>query len=84
MLTKKLTKCCQSMPISAHAAIINEKAHQAKALMCFVISTSWKPAPMASREQCTPGFFKFCKVQGLSRVATASACPTLPMLRQNS
>ncbi|WP_445392760.1 hypothetical protein ACUDTH_06820 [Stenotrophomonas pavanii] len=84
MLTKKLTKRCQSMPISAHLAVMNEKAHQAKALMGFVISASWKPAPMASRGQCTPGFFKFCKVQGLFRVATASACPTLPMLRQNS
>lgn len=61
MLTKKLTKRCQSMPISAHVAGMNEKAHQAKALMGFVISASWKPAPMASRGQCTPGFFKSCK-----------------------
>ncbi|WP_204324503.1 hypothetical protein [Stenotrophomonas maltophilia] len=64
-MTKKLTKRCRSMPISAHLAVMNEKAHQAKALMGFVISASWKPAPMASRGQCTPGFFKFCTVQGL-------------------
>ncbi|HIE1099861.1 MULTISPECIES: hypothetical protein [Stenotrophomonas] len=38
MLTKKLTKRCQSMPISAYAAAINEKAHHAKALMGFDIS----------------------------------------------
>ncbi|MDQ7300594.1 MULTISPECIES: hypothetical protein [Stenotrophomonas] len=63
---------------------MNEKAHQAKALMGFDILAIWKLAPTASRGQCTPGFFKFCKVQGLFRVATASACPTLPMLRQNS
>jgi len=49
MLTKKLTKRCQSMPISAHAAGMNEKAHQAKALMGFVILVFAKPAPMASR-----------------------------------
>ncbi|MCU1197108.1 hypothetical protein JAK23_15665 [Stenotrophomonas maltophilia] len=81
---KKLALRCQSMPISAHAAVLNEKAHQAKALMGFVILVFAKPAPMASWGQCTPGFFKFCKVQGLFRVATLSACPTLAMLRQNS
>ncbi|HGM7285739.1 TPA: hypothetical protein ACKP7V_001541 [Stenotrophomonas maltophilia] len=64
MLTKKLTKRCQSMPISAHAAVMNKKAHHAKALMGFVISASWKPAPVASRGQCTPGFFKHCKALG--------------------
>ncbi|MBH1430702.1 hypothetical protein I5U42_05210 [Stenotrophomonas maltophilia] len=47
MLTKKLTKRCQSMPISAHAAVTNKKAHQAKALMGFIISAFWEPAPMA-------------------------------------
>ncbi|MBH1581460.1 hypothetical protein I5U54_14450 [Stenotrophomonas maltophilia] len=46
-LARKLASCCQSMPISAHAAVMNKKAHQAKALMGFVISASWKPAPMA-------------------------------------
>jgi hypothetical protein len=44
MLTKKLTKRCQSMPISAHAAVMNKKAHQ---LMGFIISAFWNPAPMA-------------------------------------
>lgn len=64
MLTKKLTKRCQSMPISAHPAGMNEKAHQAKALMGFDILVFAKPAPMASRGQCTPGFFKCCKALG--------------------
>jgi hypothetical protein len=83
-LAEKLASCCQSMPIPDHVAVVNKKAHQAKALMGFIISGSWKPAPMASRGQCTPGFFKYCEVQGLFRVATVSACPTVAMLRQNS
>lgn len=40
MLTKKLTKRCQAMPIPDHAAVMNEKAHQAKALMGFGDSAS--------------------------------------------
>jgi hypothetical protein len=52
------------MPNPDHAAVMNEKAHQAKALMGFTISAFWKPAPMASRGQCTPGFFKYCKACG--------------------
>lgn len=84
MLTKKLTKRCQSMPISAHPAGMNRKAHQAKALMGFIISASLIPAPLASRGQCTPGFFKSCKVQGLVRVATISTRLTLHMLRQKT
>ncbi|MFE3970731.1 hypothetical protein [Stenotrophomonas sp. YIM B13575] len=83
-MTNKLTKRCQSMPISAHPAGMNEKAHQAKALMGFDILVFAKQAPMASRGQCTPGFFKYCKVQGLFRVATISTCLTLHMLRQKA
>ncbi|MBP2482854.1 hypothetical protein J3A72_003146 [Stenotrophomonas sp. PvP093] len=54
------------MPIPDHAAVMNKKAHQAKALMGFIISAVWKPAPMASRGQCTPGFFKYCKAFGVN------------------
>lgn len=52
--------------------------------MGFDILVFAKPAPMASRGQCTPGFFKSCKVQGLFRVATVSARLTLHMLRQKA
>ena len=56
-LARKLASCCQLMPIPDHAVVLSEKAHQAKALIGFIISVSWKPAPMASRGQCTPGFY---------------------------
>ncbi|WP_154354691.1 hypothetical protein [Stenotrophomonas maltophilia] len=40
-LAEKLALHCQSMPISAHATVLNEKAHQAKALMGFDIFATW-------------------------------------------
>lgn len=64
------------MPIPAHAAVMNKKAHQAKALTGFIISAVWKPAPMASRGQCTPGFFKYCKAFGVN--AGKKLAVTLP------
>jgi len=48
-LTKKLTERCQALLSSAHAEVVNKKAHQANALMGFVIFCFAKPAPMASR-----------------------------------
>lgn len=47
---QKLASGCQSMPTSAHAEVMNEKAHQAKALMGFGDSVSdWRPCVASER-----------------------------------